>query len=165
MNRTVGDRLDARPGGSGRPPVGDDGQRRIGHKHQQRHPGQQPAPLPPRGPAEQVAAHAQQQRSVEQNQVGIEGGPEGHCQPRHRGQDHQRVGKDHRKDKAQEDAVQQRIVARPGGHRAGNQRQRPGDQQPGIACQQADRHVARDPVLPHRALGDVVAGQPQAQPG
>ena len=69
-------------------------------------------------------------------------------QTRNGGQYDRPMGKDHREDKAQEDRVQHRVIARPGAEILRQAEPQNGaDGEPKVTGDQIDRHVARQAGL------------------
>ncbi len=101
---------------------------------------------------------------MQQGQVGVERGTvrDGHL--RDRGDDDRRVAEDHREHVAQQQAVQHRVIQRPG-HKTIRppHPQRSGEKQPPVTWQQARGDEAGQPRLPDGLPGEVVAQQPQPE--
>lgn len=114
---------------------------RANHFSKEEHDGQdvqQPTPLPPSGPAAEVAADPQEQRKMKHGEGGVEGEAKRDGDAQDRREDKGRVGKNHGEDKPEKNGVQQRVVGRTRGNGTKNEDQHPPQQQPAVPEEQAD---------------------------
>src|SRR5690606_32265083 len=98
---------------------------------------------------------------LQQDQVGVEARMVLKPRTEHGREDDGRMPEDHGEGEAEEDAVQDGIVAQARHLPAEHGEQYAARDQPGVASQQRGGDEADQPVAPDGARGDVVAQQPQ----